>query len=151
MAAMTFETREVLLTLEQNGNEDDPPIISIKLRVVKSPKIYIATGTLVEQATWTMIVRELRSGAEDQKREPGSLTYTDNDGKGECLVLINQSPSRFQTVVDMFKGGHASEITIVTDSMDPRDDYSSQWDTEAMPRLDVLRVSFEFPLPQSEA
>ena len=147
MAALTFETREVLLTLEQNGNVDDAPVISIKLGLSSAPTVYLSNGRTLRDAGWTMIVRELADG----KREPGSLTYTDNAGKGECLVLIHQSPRRFQTMVEMFKGGNASEITIVTDGIEHRDDYSSQWNIDLHPRLHVLGVSFEFPLPQSEA
>lgn len=151
MAALTFETREVLFTLEQNGNEDDGPVISIKLRLSASPAVYMSNGQMLQQASWSMIVRELDPATDDATRELGSLTCTDNEGKGECLVLINQTPDRFLNVVEMFKGGHASEITIVTDGMDQQDDYSSRWNTVDNPRVTVLRVSFEFPLPQSEA
>ena len=82
---------------------------------------------------------------------PGSLTYSGHAGKGECQLLIDQSPDRFAALVALFKGGHASEVTIVTEGLTRRDDYRSQWDVALQPRLDVLRVSVEFPLPQSEA
>lgn len=51
----------------------------------------------------------------------------------------------------MFRGGHASEISLDAAGMAQQDDYSSHWNTEANPRLAVLRVGVEFPLPQSEA
>ncbi len=151
MAELTFETREALLTLEQNGNEDDMPVISLTLLLSTGPTVYISNGQTLQDVSWTMLVRQLQAGTDNAGREPGSLTYTSSDDNGECLVLINQSADRFQTIVDMFKGGHASEITIVTDGMESRDDYSSAWNTDLAPRLNVLRVSFEFPLPQSEA
>jgi hypothetical protein len=149
MAALTFETREALLTLEQSGNDDAAPVISLKLGLSSTPTVYIANGQLLQAARWTMHIGEAEPGG--KARDAGSLTYTNNDGKGECLILVKQSRARFLDVLDMFKGGHASEITIVVDGMQQRDDYSSLWNTETTPRLDVLRVSFEFPLPQSEA
>ena len=151
MAELTFETREVLLTLEQNGNEDDTPAISLTLILSTGPTVYLPNGKTLQDVSWNMLVRELQSGADDVNRQPGSLTYTSGEDKGECLVLINQSAERFDAMVGMFKGGRASEITIVTDGMEARDDYSSRWNTDLAPRLNVLRVAFEFPLPQSEA
>jgi hypothetical protein len=114
-----------------------------------TPIVYVSSGQKLQQSRWTMVVTGGPSG--DDKREVGSLTYADVDGKGECLVSVEQSESRFRELVDMFKGGHASEITVVTEGMAKRDDYSSQWDTDRVPKLNVLSVSFEFPLPQSEA
>ena len=146
MAALTFETREALLTLDQNGDEEAAPVISLKLSLSSRPTVYVSGGAVLQSARWTMIIR-----ADDQARQVGTLNYAANDGKPECQVLINQSSRRFHDVLEMFKGGHASEITIEADGMKHQGDYSSHWDTDASPVLTVLRVSFEFPLPQSEA
>ena len=150
MAALTFETREVLLTLEQRGNEDRAPIISIKLKLSSTPPVYAGKRQNLAKAQWMMIVRELQPG-DDDSGGPGSVTYSDSDGKPECRVMINHTPDRFHNLIEMFKGGTTSEIAIELDGLQRRDDYSSDWDNELQPKLNVLRVSFEFPLPQNEA
>lgn len=146
MATLIFETREAVLTLEQNGDQDDIPVVSLKLSLSNRPAVYIAGGKLLQPSSWTMTIR-----ADDTAVEVGWMSYVENDGKGECTLDINQSSTRFDDVLDMFKGGHASEISIEVEGMRQKDDYSSQWDTAAQPILTVSRVSFEFPLPQSEA
>ena len=150
MAALTFETREVLLTLAQQAHAEDTAVITIKLRLSSSPAVYVSGGKLLAQASWNMVVRALPPGA-GAPGELGMMSYGGADGTSECLIVIDQAPARFHTIVEMFRGGHVSEITVVTDGMTLQDDYSSQWDTEAQPRLAVVQVSFEFPLPQSEA
>lgn len=150
MAALTFETREVLLTLEQRAQEDRAPIISIKLKLSSTPTVYAGKRQNLAKAQWMMIVRELQPG-DDGAAGPGSVTYSDDDGKPECRVVINHSPERFHDLVQMFKGGNTSEIVIELDGLQRRDDYSSDWNTDQTPKLNVLRVSFEFPLPQNEA
>lgn len=146
MASLIFETREAILTLEQNGDQDDVPVISLQLNLTNRPTVYISGGKLLQPFRWTMTIR-----ANDTAVEVGWISYIDNDGKGECTLVINQSQARFNDVLDMFKGGHASEISIDVDGMTSKDDYSSQWNTDASPVLTVARASFEFPLPQSEA
>lgn len=145
MAALIFETREAILTLEQNGDQDDIPVISLELDLANRLMVYISGGRLLQPSRWKMTIR-----ASDIV-EVGSISYLDNDGKDECVLVINQSQARFDDVLGMFKGGHASEISIDIDGMTSRDDYSSHWDTDARPTLTVARASFEFPLPQSEA
>lgn len=146
MAVLTFETSEVLLTLGQNGAEDDAPVIWFRLRLSSTPTVYVSNGETLQMANWTMLLRQRPDGA----READSLTYTRGEDKAECQVLVHQSPARFQALLDMLKGGHASEITVVTAGMQQQDDYSSRWDTARSPRLDVLRIGFEFPLPQND-
>lgn len=149
MAALTFETREVLLTLEQRGNEDCAPMMSITLTLSGMPTVYVAGRQNLAKAKWMMAVHERKCGAEDA--QSGSVTYSGNDGQPECRVVIAHSPERFRYLVNMFKGGHTSEIAIELDGLQPRDDYSSDWNTDVRPQLNVLRVSFEFPLPQTDA
>lgn len=146
MATLIFETHEAVLTLEQAGDQDDIPVISLQLCLTNRPTVYTSAGKLLQPSTWTMTIR-----ADDTAVEVGWISYIGNEGKGECALVINQSQARFDSVLDMFKGGHASEISIDIDGMKSSDDYSSQWDTDTTPTLTVARVSFEFPLPQSEA
>lgn len=146
MAVLIFETREALLTLEQNGEQDDIPVISLKLSLTNRPAVYISGGKQLQPSSWSMTIR-----ADDTAVEVGWISYINNDGKGECTLVINQSSTRFDDVLDMFKGGHASEISIEVEGMTQKDDYSSLWNTDAEPMLMVSRASFEFPLPQSEA
>jgi len=146
MATLIFETREAVLTLEQNGDQDDIPVISLQLILTNRPTVYISGARLLQPARWSMTIR-----ADDTAVEVGWISYVEQDGKGECALVINQSQARFNDVLDMFKGGHASEISIDIDGLTKKDDYSSQWDTDSSPILTVARASFEFPLPQSEA
>jgi hypothetical protein len=146
MAALIFETREAVLTLEQNGDQDDVSVISLQLTLTNRPTVYISGGELLKPSRWSMTIR-----ADDTAVEAGWISYVDLDGKPECGLVINQSQSRFDNVLDMFKGGHVSEISVDVDGMTQKDDYSSQWDTDTSPTLTVTRASFEFPLPQSEA
>jgi hypothetical protein len=146
MAALIFETREAVLTLEQAGDQDDIPVISLQLSLSNRPAVYISGGKLLQPSSWSMTIR-----ADDTAVEVGWLSYIAAEGKGECVLVINQSQARFDAVLDMFKGGHASEISIDVEGMSAKDDYSSLWDTDASPTLTVARASFEFPLPQSEA
>ncbi|MES2015497.1 MAG: hypothetical protein V4484_03295 [Pseudomonadota bacterium] len=147
MTVLTFETREVVLTLDQHGAANGAPVISFKLRLSSTPSVYVSNGDTLQHANWTMQLRRQVDGA----READSLTYSRSDGKSECQLRIHQSPGRFRSLLDMLKGGHASEITVVTDGMEHQDDYSSRWDTDRVPVVNVLRVSFEFPLPQCDA
>jgi hypothetical protein len=149
MAVLIFEARDAVLTLEQHANTDAPAVISIRLSPSPTPAVYVSGGQDLANAVWIMTVREQQAAA--APCDEGTLVYSDNDGKAECLVTIMQSAQRFGALLAMLKGGHTSEIVIEVGGLQHRADYSNVWDTEAMPALPVLRVGFEFPLPQSEA
>jgi hypothetical protein len=151
MTALTFETREALLRLEQSGNEDSAPIITLKLSLSSQPTIYISGGQLLQPSRWTMAIRARAPSDQADQHQAASLTYSVNDGVGECLVQVEQTATRFADLLTMFKGGHTSEITLVIEGLQQQDDYSSLWDTDLTPTLAVINIGFEFPLPQSEA
>jgi hypothetical protein len=48
-----------------------------------------------------------------------------------------QSAERFAALLDMFKGGHASEITVIVDGLADRADDSKDWNTAAYASLPV--------------
>ena len=145
MAALTFETNEVWLTLEQDGAHDVTQI-SLRLSLSSARSVYVSNGQTLQMASWTMVLGELA----EPGRAPGSLGYSDNDGQTECLLRIDVAPARFGALLAMFKGGNASEIVLEVGGMVYQDDYSSHWDTVQYPTLPVLRARFEFPLPQRE-
>lgn len=145
MAALTFETNEVSLTLEQDGVHD-VALISLRLNLSSTRAAYVSNGQTLQMASWTMVL----GGQADAGRAPGSLSYSESDGKTECLLRIDVAPARFGELLAMFKGGHASEIVLEVGGMVDQDDYSSRWDTVQYPTLPVLRARFEFPLPQRD-
>jgi hypothetical protein len=149
MDALTFETNEAWLTLEQDGAHD-AALISLRLSLSSARSVYVSNGKTLQMASWTMVVGALAPADAGPGRAPGTLSYGDNDGKTECLLRIDVAPDRFCELMGMFKGGHASEIALEVGGMTYQDDYSSHWNTEQHPTLPVLRARFEFPLPQRE-
>ena len=81
----------------------------------------------------------------------GHIAYARADGKPRCIIEVQQSPERYDALLDMFKDGYVSEITVLIDGLADQPDYSKKWDTAAGDRLTVKAICFEFPLPQSEA
>ena len=140
---LSFETGPAQLSLRQCGTVDQAPAITVQLHAADDAQIYTADAHPINGARWTMTITS----------SAGPALYALTYGGGEralCTILVSQSPERFAILLDMFKGGHASEITIEVDGLIELSDYSRKWDTRAAPTLVIDSVCFEFPLPQSE-
>ena len=81
----------------------------------------------------------------------GSVHYALAKGRPRCVIEVGQAPQRFAALLDMFKGGHASEITVTIDDLADKPDYSKDWNTALHATVPIRAICFEFPLPQSEA
>ncbi len=140
---LSFETGPVQLALRQCGGVDQAPAITVQLHTVGDAQIYTSDAHPIIDARWTMTITSAAATA------LYSLTYGEGE-RTQCAILVSQSPERFAILLDMFKGGNASEITIEVDGLIELSDYSRKWDTRAAPTLVVSSVCFEFPLPQGE-
>ncbi|MEJ7805576.1 MAG: hypothetical protein WKG03_06610 [Telluria sp.] len=141
---LVFETGPVQLALRQCESLEQAPVITLQLHAATDPHIYTADGQALAEARWVMTIT---SGAEP---ELYSLGYALPGERALCTLLVSQSPDRFATLLDMFKGGNVSEISFDVEGLVALSDYSRQWDTRAAPTLAVSSVCFEFPLPQDE-
>lgn len=81
---------------------------------------------------------------------PGFITYALEAQHARCAIEVHQSPERYAALLDMFRGGHVSEITVLVDGLADKADYSKRWDTVALPSLPIISLCFEFPLPQGD-
>lgn len=153
MIELLFETRGILLSLGESATASASlsATITIELSMFPQKKIYLPSGRILEKARWQMIISET---VEPQPGDAGSMgaVTTEQDGDiDHCFILINPDSARFAELREMFKGGHASEITVGVDGLTDNNDFSKKWDTGRMPALTVQSISFDFPLPQSEA
>lgn len=144
---LIFESRSSVQVLRQDGSVENEPVISLQLQLTGGPKIYSASATLLNNLAWSMtIVRRQGPG-----QPAGSLHYLGEGKPPRCAIEVHQSPERYAALLDMFRGGHVSEITVVVGGLAERPDYSRRWDTAATAVLALESVCFEFPLPQSDA
>lgn len=150
-AELVFESRLSYHVLRQEGIVELDPVIALQLELTGAPKIYASDSFMINHAAWSMTIRRHNPENLPPTEPPGWVNYTAAAGKSLCVVDIHQSPDRFTALLDMFRGGHASEITIVVDGLADSADYSKKWDTAARASMPLRSICFEFPLPQSEA
>jgi len=81
----------------------------------------------------------------------GSVHYALAKGRPRCVIEVLQTPERFAALLDKFKGGHPSEITVAIDDLADKPDYSKDWNTALHATVPIRAICCEFPLPQSEA
>ena len=144
---LIFESKTSVQVLRQDGVVESEPLIALQLQLTGGPKIYGAAARLLNNVAWTMnIVRHRGPG------HPASVLRYIDDGKGpRCAIDVHQSAERYAALLDMFRGGHVSEMTVLVEGFAERPDYSRRWDTAAAPSLVIASICFEFPLPQSDA
>ncbi|HEX8611070.1 MAG TPA: hypothetical protein VF800_07245 [Telluria sp.] len=150
-AELVFESRLSYHVLRQEGSVELDPVITLQLGLTGAPTIYASDSFMINHAAWSMTIRRHNLEKSPPTEPPGWVNYTAATGKSLCVIDIHQSPERFTTLLDLFKGGHASEITIIVDELADTADYSKKWDTTVRARMPVRSICFEFPLPQSEA
>ncbi|NHZ82260.1 hypothetical protein F2P44_23705 [Massilia sp. CCM 8695] len=150
-AELVFESRLSYHVLRQEGAVEIEPAISLQLELTGGPQIYASDTVIINNAAWSMTIRRRSPAMPPAPHPPDAMSYTRATDKWRCVIDVHQSPERFASLLDMFKGGHASEITVVVDHLADMGDYSKKWDTAAHPSMPVKSICFEFPLPQSEA
>ncbi|MDM5177248.1 hypothetical protein PO883_08570 [Massilia sp. DJPM01] len=150
-AELVFESRLSYHVMRQEGAVELDPVITLQLELTGGPKIYASDSFMINHAAWSMTIQRHKPGILLPTEPPGWVNYTAGAGKSQCVIDIHQSSERFASLLDMFKGGHASEITVVVEGLADSADYSKKWDTAALERMPVQSIRFEFPLPQSEA
>ncbi|NHZ98530.1 hypothetical protein [Massilia sp. CCM 8734] len=150
-AELVFESRLSYHVLRQEGIVELDPVIALQLELTGGPNMYASDSFMINHAAWSMTIRRHNPAHLPSTEPPGWVKYTAVGDKSLCVIDIHQSPERFASLLDMFKGGHASEITVVVDGLADTADYSKKWDTAAHASMPVRSICFEFPLPQSEA
>jgi hypothetical protein len=153
-AELLFESRQSYHVLRQEGSVEVAPFISMQLALTSGPILYASDAAVVNKSAWSMIIRRRSPGDEVDSSSLGSMQYLaapGTPGKPRCVIEVNQSPERFAALLDMFKGGHASEITVKVEHLADKNDYSRGWNTALHASIPITSISFEFPVPQNEA
>lgn len=148
---LVFESRSGFQVLRQEGATENEPVISLQLELTGGPNIYATDSAIINKAAWTMAIHRHALPRLDSSHPPGWITYAVEAKQSRCAIEVHQSPERYAALLDMFRGGHVSEITVLVEGLADKADYSKRWDTVAMPSLTIKSLCFEFPLPQSEA
>ncbi len=148
---LVFESRLSFHLLRQEGSVESEPEISLHLELTSGPKVYASDGAAVNQAGWRMRIHRHGRASAALGHTAGHIAYTRAEGKPRCVIEVQQSPERYDALLDMFKDGYVSEITVLIDGLADQPDYSKKWDTATGDRLTIKAICFEFPLPQSEA
>ena len=151
MTEFMFETRGILLSLGESASASLSATITIDLSMPPQRKVYLPSGRILEKARWKMIITETFEPQPGGSDFMGAVTTEEDGDTDHCFVSINYDSARFAELREMFKGGHASEITVRVDGLIDSSDFSKKWDTGQTPVLNVESISFDFPLPQSEA
>ena len=149
-ATLVFECRSATHQISQEGEVERAPMMELKLELTEGPVIYLSDASRLNAQAWKMNIRE-HCGAARENSPIGEITYFTAVGKPQCLIDVYQSSQRYFLMLEMFKGGYVSEITIGIDEVCSNSDYSKTWDTAANEKLAIRSINFEFPLPQSDA
>lgn len=150
-AELVFESRSSLQVLRQEGATEIEPFITLQLELTSGPKIYVSGTAAINNWSWSMAIHRHGRAMPAIRQTLGGLTYVAEAKQSRCTIEVKQSPERYADLLDMFRGGHVSEITMLVDGLDDRSDFSKLWDLVAVPSLTIRSLCFEFPLPQSEA
>lgn len=148
---LIFESRASYQVLRQDGAVESEPVISLQLQLMSGVNIYASGGAMVNKGSWGMKIHRYRCAPHVAACPPGSIVFAEGQGKPHCTIEVYQSVERYAELLDMFKGGYVSEMTVMVAGLDDKPDYSKAWDTTAGTRLGIGGICFEFPLPQSEA
>jgi hypothetical protein len=150
-AMLSFESRQSCHVLRQEGAVENAPYISLLLTLIDGPTMYASDAAVINKSAWNMKIQRRSVGDYSSPQAIGSIQYSPAKDRPRCLIDIQQSAERFDELLEMFKGGHVSEITIMVDHLADKPDYSKNWNTALHETIPVTSLSFEFPLPQFEA
>lgn len=147
-AVLCFESRQSYHVLRQDEDVEAAPFISLQLVLTDGPTIYASDFSVVNRSSWTMTI--WKRGAAEEAPPLGTVHYAMSKDKPRCVIEVHQAPERFAALLDLFKGGNPSEITVVLGGLTDKSDYSREWNTALGTAIRVKSVGFEFPLPERE-
>lgn len=150
-AKLLFESRLIHHVMRQEGRMESAPVISMRLEMTDGPVIYASGGAVLKASAWGMQITRCCDDVVPATHIAGTIRYVATEPRPLCVIELEQSPDRFAALLDMFKGGHASEITVLVDDLADKADYSKEWNTSLQSSIAITSICFEFPLPQSEA
>jgi hypothetical protein len=150
-AMLSFESRQSCHVLRQDGPVENAPYISLLLTLIDGPTMYASDAAVINKSAWNMKIQKRSAADYSVSQAIGSVQYLATKDKPRCMIEVHQSAERFDELLEMFKGGHVSEITIIVDQLADKPDYSKNWNTALHTSIPVTSLSFEFPLPQFEA
>lgn len=151
MTALLFETRGILLSLGESAGAELSATISIELAMFPQKTIYLPSGRILDKARWKMNITEKTGTPAAGPGPMGSVSTEEDKDADHCLIAISHGSARFGQLRELFKGGYASEITVRVSGLTENKDFSYSWNTGLTPSLTVESITFDFPLPQSEA
>jgi hypothetical protein len=150
-AKLVFESRLISHLLRQEETVENESVISLQLELTEGPRIYASDDSVVNDSIWTMRIHRHIGAITSVLPPPSCMTYLPGARRAHCAIEVHQSPERYAETLEMFKGGHVSEISIVVDGFSENADYSKVWNTFDQEHIAIESICFEFPLPQNEA
>lgn len=148
---LVFESRLIFNLLRQEETVENESVISLQLELTDGPQIYASDDSVVNDSIWSMRIHRHVGSVKEVLPPPSCMTYAIGDRKARCAIEIHQTPERYVETLEMFKGGHVSEITVVVANFSDNADFSKIWNTCAQAKMAIESICFEFPLPQSDA
>lgn len=144
---LVFESNLVHQVLRQEGTAEVEPVISLQLEFTDGPQIYSSDAFAVNDLAWSLRIQ--RQGT-DVPLPPSTMSYLAVEQERRCTLDVHQSPERYSAMLEMFRGGYVSEITVIVEGFVDKADYSKLWNTDAQSSIAIKSICFEFPLPQNE-
>lgn len=148
---LVFESRLISHLLRQEETFENESVISLQLELTEAPRIYASDESVINDSIWTMRIHRHIGAVSSVLPPPSGMTYVSGDRRPRCAIEVHQSPERYAETLEMFKGGHVSEISVVVDGFADNADYSKIWNTSTQANIAIESICFEFPLPQNEA
>lgn len=144
---LVFESNLVHQVLRQEGTAEVEPVISLQLEFTDGPQIYSSDSSAVNDLAWSL---RIQRQCTDAPPPPITMSYVAVEQERRCTIDLHQSPERYAAMLQMFRGGYVSEITVVVEAFVVKADYSRLWNTDAQSSIAINSICFEFPLPQNE-
>lgn len=144
---LVFESNLVHQVLRQEGTAEVEQVIALQLEFTDGPQIYSSDASAINDLAWSLRIQ--RQGV-DVPLPPSTMSYVAVEQERRCTLDVHQSPERYAAMLQMFRGGYVSEITVIVEGFVDKADYSKLWDTDAQASIVIKSICFEFPLPQNE-
>lgn len=148
---LVFESNLAHQVLRLEGTAEVDPFISLQLEFTDGPQIYTADSSAVNELAWSLKIQRHGQTGLHVPLPSSTINYVAEEGKSRCTLEVHQSPERYAAMLEMFRGGYLSEITVIVAGFVDKADYSKLWDTDAQASIAIKSICFEFPLPQNES